>query len=83
MNQDELKKEILLILKNIAPEVDEKELEMDENLRDQVDLDSIDYLNFLTTIGKKLNSVIPESDYNKLETLNNMTDYLLNSSLSR
>lgn len=83
MNQDELKKEILLILKNIAPEVDEKELEMDENLRDQVDLDSIDYLNFLTTIGNKLNSVIPESDYNKLETLNNMTDYLLNSSLSR
>ena len=73
-----IKNEILIILKSIAPEIDEEKLEEEENIRDQVDLDSIDYLNFLTKIGKTLNILIPERDYNKIETINSMIDYLSN-----
>lgn len=73
-----IKKEILIILKSIAPEIDEDELVEELNLRDQVDLDSMDYLNFLTKISKSFNRIIPEKDYNQIKTLNSLIDYLSN-----
>ena len=47
MNANDIRTEVLSVLTGIAPEVDADEITDDELLRDQVDLDSMDWLNFL------------------------------------
>ncbi len=76
MNQDELKKVVLATLLAIAPEVEADELRADKPLRNQVDLDSMDWLNFLLGLHEKLAVDIPEADYAKLVTLNDVLAYL-------
>ena len=63
-------------LKSIAPEVEADELRADRPLRNQVDLDSMDWLNFLLGLHEKLNVDIPEADYAKLVTLDDVMGYL-------
>lgn len=69
MNTTHIRGEVLSVLTSIAPEVDADNIIDDELLRDQVDLDSMDWLNFLIGIHKRLNVDIPESDYASLRTL--------------
>ena len=76
MTQDELKKVVLATLLTIAPEVEADELRADKPLRNQVDLDSMDWLNFLLGLHEKLVVDIPEADYAKLVTLNDVLGYL-------
>jgi acyl carrier protein len=66
----------LATLKSIAPEVDEDELRPDRPLRSQVDLDSMDWLNFLLGLHEKLGVEIPEADYARLVTLDDVVAYL-------
>ncbi len=63
-------------LRSIAPEVDEGELVAAQPLREQVDLDSMDWLNFLIGLHRELKVEIPEADYAKLRTLDELLDYL-------
>jgi acyl carrier protein len=67
---------VIATLKTIAPEVDEQELVDDRPLRSQVDLDSMDWLNFLIGLHAKLSVDIPEADYARLITLADLTAYL-------
>ncbi len=76
MTQDELRKVVLATLLLIAPEVEVDELRVDKPLRNQVDLDSMDWLNFLLGLHEKLVVDIPEADYAKLVTLNDVLGYL-------
>lgn len=76
MTQDELRKVVLATLLSIAPEVEVDELRADKPLRNQVDLDSMDWLNFLLGLHEKLAVDIPEADYAKLVTLNDVLAYL-------
>jgi len=76
MNQQELKTTVLATLTAIAPEVEADALLADRPLRDQVDLDSMDWLNFLIGLHKKLQVDIPEADYSRLRTLNDLLSYL-------
>lgn len=76
MDQQELLATVVSTLKSIAPEVEEADLVPDRPLRDQVDLDSMDWLNFLIGLHQKLKVDIPESDYRKLRTLNDLLAYL-------
>ena len=76
MTQDELRKFVLATLLSIAPEVEADELRADKPLRNQVDLDSMDWLNFLLGLHEKLAVDIPEADYAKLVTLNDALAYL-------
>ena len=76
MNQDELRKIVLATLLSIAPEVEADELRADKPLRNQVDLDSMDWLNFLLGLHEKLAVDIPEADYAKLVTLKDVLGYL-------
>ena len=57
-------------LLDIAPEIDEADLSDTELLRDQVDLDSMDWLNFLVRLHKRFEVDIPESEYASLRTIN-------------
>ncbi|MDD5295713.1 MAG: acyl carrier protein [Rhodocyclaceae bacterium] len=76
MNESELKTVLLATLCSIAPEVEPEELRQDRPLRNQVDLDSMDWLNFLIGLHDKLKVDIPESDYARLVTLNDLIAYL-------
>ena len=76
MNETEIKTRVIAIIKSIAPEVEEGELRADRPLRDQIDLDSMDWLNVLIAVNEKLHVDIPEADYGKLVTLDNLVAYL-------
>ncbi|WP_204079500.1 acyl carrier protein [Mycobacterium riyadhense] len=67
---------VLSVLKTIAPEVETDEIHNDVPLREQVDLDSMDWLNFLRGIHKRLHVDIPESDYASLRTLADVVSYV-------
>jgi acyl carrier protein len=60
----------------IAPELEPGELRADKPLRNQVDLDSMDWLNFLVALHERLKVDIPEADYAKLVTLDDLLAYL-------
>jgi acyl carrier protein len=76
MEEKELRAVVVATLKTIAPEVEEGDLRPDRPLRNQVDLDSMDWLNFLIGLHEKLKVEIPEADYAKLVTLGDVLDYL-------
>jgi acyl carrier protein len=62
--------QILRLLGEIAPEADLDALNPDVSFRDQLDLDSMDFLNFVVSLHKAFDMDIPESDYPKYMTLN-------------
>ena len=64
------------VLRRIAPELSPSELDPRRPLRDQVDLDSIDWLNFLVALRKRLGVDIPEVDYAKLISFDDVVAYL-------
>ncbi|WP_041657063.1 acyl carrier protein [Azoarcus sp. KH32C] len=72
----ELRANVIAILRTIAPEVEADELRDDRPLRQQVDLDSMDWLNFLIGISERLGVSIPEADYGRLATLADLLAYL-------
>ena len=76
MDENSIQQVIFTTLKGIAPEIEPGELNLDEPLRDQVDLDSMDFLNFIIALHKTLGVNIPEADYSKLVTLNDLAAYL-------
>ena len=63
-------------LNNIAPEVDMASLDPAADLREVIDIDSMDFLNFITTVHHRLNIDIPEIDYPKLVTLDGAVAYI-------
>lgn len=75
-SEQEITAAVLEALAHVAPEVEPDELEGDEPLRDQVDIDSMDFLNFLIKINETLGVEIPEADYPSLETLDAIKAYV-------
>ncbi len=76
MTAAEIRTIALDTLQAIAPEVEVNTLRGDKPLRKQVDLDSMDWLNFLLGLHDKLKVEIPEADYAKLVTLDDVVAYL-------
>lgn len=76
MQTDKLRNAVHAILQSIAPEVEPAQLDPQSPLRDQIDLDSMDYLNFIIGMHEKLNVDIPEADYQQLVSLNDIVHYL-------
>jgi acyl carrier protein len=76
MNSAEIRNAVLATLKAIAPEVDAATLSNDQPLRAQIDLDSMDWLNVILGLHERLKVDIPESDYGKLGTMNEIVAYL-------
>jgi acyl carrier protein len=67
---------VLTLLRAIAPEVEADTLAPERPLRQQVDLDSMDWLNFLVSLHERFGVTIPEADYAGLVSFNNVVDYL-------
>jgi acyl carrier protein len=76
MNPDDIRTQVLAELKRIAPELEMSELDLARPLRDQVDLDSMDWLNFLVALHERFKVEIPEADYKRLGTLDEILAYL-------
>ncbi|MDP2823630.1 MAG: phosphopantetheine-binding protein [Sulfuritalea sp.] len=76
MTASEIRAVALATLLSIAPEVEPDELRGDRPLRSQVDLDSMDWLNFLLGLHEKLKVDIPEADYARLIALDDVVAYL-------
>jgi acyl carrier protein len=76
MKPDEIRATVLAELTRIAPELEESGLKAGRPLRDQVDLDSMDWLNFLVALHERFKVEIPESDYQRLGTLDEIAAYL-------
>lgn len=77
MNNKELEELIIRVLMEVVPGIDASDLEPDDNLRDALDIDSFDHLNFLVGLHEKLGVDIPEKDYGKLNTVNEIIHYLV------
>jgi acyl carrier protein len=77
MNRDQIRAAVLEVLGQIAPEADLAAVDPRRNLRDQLDIDSMDFLNFLVALDKQLHIDIPERDYGQLSTLDACVEYLL------
>jgi acyl carrier protein len=76
MSDIDLQKVVQEELNNIAPEVDLAGVDPAADLREALDIDSMDFLNFITAIHHRLGIDIPEIDYPKLVTLDGAVKYL-------
>jgi acyl carrier protein len=77
MTREEVRDAVMNILMRIAPEADPATLNGKVSLRDQLDVDSMDLLNFAIGIHKEFRIEIPEADYAKLATLDGCIDFVL------
>lgn len=76
MTEIQLREMIFKGLRQIAPESDPATLLPGENIREALDLDSFDFLQFLIAISEQTGVEIPESDYDKVFTLAGLIGYL-------
>lgn len=76
MTRDEIKDVILEIIADIDEEADFDRLDPDKPLRDQLDLDSMDFLDIVMELRKRYKLQIPEEEYPELATLNSCVNYL-------
>ena len=76
MTREEVRTNTLAVLLEIIPEVEPEKLDAKVSFRDQFEIDSIDYLNLVLALEKKLGIKIPEVDYPKLSSLDGCLSYL-------
>lgn len=76
MNEQEIVATIRAVLGRIAPEADLDDVAPDENLQEALDLDSMDFLNFVIGLRDATGVEIPESDYPSIATLGGCVGYL-------
>jgi len=76
MTKDDIKQIILDIIAEIAPDEDLSDVKPDVRLRDQLDLDSMDFLDIVMELRKQHGIEVPEDEYPKLASLDSAADYL-------
>lgn len=76
MTTDEIRTVLLEEIGNIAPEADASTVRSDADLREELDIDLISFLNLIIALGHRLGVNVPEKDYAQLRTLNSAVAYL-------
>lgn len=76
MTEEEIKQILFQLLKRIAPDTEPSALKPDENIRETLNIDSFDSLQFIVALNEKLGIEIPEEEYGKISTLKNTLDYI-------
>ena len=77
MNRQQLHDILISALTTVAPDVDPVGIDPAADLADQLDIDSMDFLNMVVAVNEQTGIDIPERDYPKLSTLDGAIDYLL------
>jgi acyl carrier protein len=76
MTRVEIAQHVTQALASVAPELESMTLQPDLPLRDQLDIDSMDFLRFVMELHKQLGVDVPEADYGRLGSLTQIVDYL-------
>ena len=76
MTEDQVKQIVIDIIKEIAPDEDTSDLKSAINLREQMDLDSMDFLDIVMELRKQHGIEVPEADYPELASLDSCANYL-------
>ena len=76
MNKEDVRTAIFNIIKDLAADEDLSNLKGDVRLREQIDLDSMDFLDIVMELRKRYGVEVPEADYEKLATLDSTVAYL-------
>ncbi|MBK5221098.1 MAG: acyl carrier protein [Thermoleophilia bacterium] len=77
MNEQELRDVFVGALTEVAPDIDPAAIDPGVELTEQLDLDSMDFLNVIVAVNERTGIEIPERDYGKLATLEDAVTYLL------
>jgi acyl carrier protein len=76
VNEQDIRSMTAEVLAGIAPEADLSTVKDDEDLRDSLDLDSMDFLNFVIGLSQRSGVAIPEADTPRLRTMRGLVAYL-------
>lgn len=76
MTRDEIRNEVLDILRDIAPDEDLSSLDDTQSFREQMELDSMDFLDIVMELRKRHRIQIPEDDYVELASMQSTVNYL-------
>jgi acyl carrier protein len=76
MTKDDIREEVLDILRDIAPDEDLSQLKDDQSFREQMELDSMDFLDIVMELRKRHRIQIPEDDYVNLRSMDSTVSYL-------
>ncbi len=76
MTQIDLEKALIEELHRIAPDIEISEIDKTADLREEFDIDSMDFLTLVTALSKKLDVTIAEADYGQIGTFDDLLGYL-------
>jgi len=76
MNSEQIRKTVLEVMRQVVPEMEPATLDARVSFRDQFEIDSVDYLNFVLALEQRLAMRIPEVDYPRLSSLDGCVAYL-------
>jgi acyl carrier protein len=76
MKAEEIRAMIVEVIHEIVPDEDMSNLKGDVRIRDQIEMDSMDFLDVIMELRKRYNIVVPEDDYMELSTLDSSVAYL-------
>jgi acyl carrier protein len=76
MNETEAREIVAAALGDVAPEIDVAEFDPDASLRDGAELDSMDFLAYISGVSEAIDADIPEDDYAQLDTINLAVAYV-------
>lgn len=76
MTGEEIRGMVLDIIRDVAGLDETPEVKGGESIREQLDLDSMDFLDIVMELRKRHKIEVPEADYPKLATLNSTIDYI-------
>ncbi len=78
MKEDAIKNKIFELLKKIAPDTEPSELKPEDNIRETLNIDSFDTLQFVVALSENFSIEIPEQDYGKITNLKDLLSYINN-----
>jgi acyl carrier protein len=76
MTRDEIRQAVIKALLAVVPEARPADIDPAASLRDQLDIDSMDFINFIATLDQTLGVDVPESEYGRMATLDACVDFL-------
>lgn len=76
MTREEIETVLRAEMHKIAPDVEIDEIDRQEDLRDEFDIDSMDFQNLVGALSKRLGIAMPETDYGQMGSFDAMLDYL-------
>jgi acyl carrier protein len=77
MTSDEARTLMRSVLRSIAPEVDLDDVAQGETIQEALELDSFDFLQFVTGLAEATGKEMPERDYPKMSTVEGCVEYLM------